>query len=392
MKRFTFALNDAGAKGLTVEDIRRQALKRLPRMLGAYVESMAEDGETGARNRAAFQEQRLLPRALAGVSDPQLSTNIAGDALASPILLAPTGLAGMLHHHGEAGLARAARAAGTRMILSTASTASIEAVGTAAGTGHWYQLYPIGDHDRVLSIMQRALGAGFATLVVTVDTATVGKREAEARNGLGMPVRLTPARCLDLLRHPRWLAGYLRHRCLYPALYSEPVLTPPARVMQTDLRWEDIAWIKENWPGRIYIKGLLRAEDARIAIDEIGASGVILSNHGGRQLGSTIAALDVVSQVRRVVGERGEILLDGGIRRGADIAKALCLGADAVLIGRPALYGLAVGGEAGVRRVIDILADELRIALILLGCPTVRALSCDYLAASNSAPCKKDRP
>jgi L-lactate dehydrogenase (cytochrome)/(S)-mandelate dehydrogenase len=384
MRRLTFKLIDRTAQSLTIEDVRRRALRRLPRMLRDYVEGVAEDGETAKHNFRAFSDYRLVPRALTGVSMPDLGTSLGGEEIALPVLLAPTGLAGLLWPRGEIALARAAEAAGTKLILSTATTTPIGEVGAAMRPGHWFQLYPQGNAEWVGDLMLSAEASGFETLVLTVDAPTIGKREAEMRNGIGLPIRLTPDRCLDILMHPRWLAGFLRHRRLFPAHYpaaapaSLPISTP--RNMQLDLRWEDVAWIRKRWPGRFYVKGLLRAEDARIAIDEIGADGVILSNHGGRQLGNTIAALDAVAEVARELNGRGKILLDGGIRRGSDVVKAICLGADAVLIGRPALYGLACQGQSGVEHVLEILRAEMQTTLTLLGCASVRDLSPDFLS------------
>ncbi|MCP1471485.1 L-lactate dehydrogenase (cytochrome)/(S)-mandelate dehydrogenase [Sphingobium sp. OAS761] len=376
MKRFAFSLRDRTADTLSIEAIRRDGLRRLPHMVRAYIESVAEDGLTADRNLAAFRAHRLVPRALAGHATPDLSVSIGGERLGIPVLIAPTGLAGLVRPDGEIALARAAAAAGTRLILSTATSTQPERIPNAAGSAHWFQLYPIGDAEFVLGLVARARASGFRALVVTVDAPVVGKREDEARNGLGVPVRLTPGRCLDVARHPRWLAGYIRSGKSFPVLYptsiGEAAGTRPS--LQADLVWSDIAWLRDQWDGPFYVKGLLRPDDALFAIDQIGATGVILSNHGGRQLGDTMSPLDILRESAHLINGRGEILIDGGIRRGSDILKAMSLGANAVLIGRPALYGLAHSGEVGAGRVLEILKDELRNTMILTGCGSIPEL------------------
>lgn len=226
---------------------------------------------------------------------------------------------------------------------------------------------------------------GFAALVVTVDTAIPGKREAEQAAGLGFPIRLTPGRCFDIARHGRWLARHLRYRRGFPVLYQTLMadmasgVAPPAPVMQPALTWDDLKWLRDRWPRKFYVKGILAPEDARRAVDVVGADGVILSNHGGRQLNGAIAPLDSLPQVARLIGDRAEVLVDGGIRRGSDVVKALCLGANAVLIGRPHLYGLAYDGEDGVCKVLAILAEEMRSTMTLLGCGSTADLGPHHL-------------
>ncbi|MDD3798158.1 MAG: alpha-hydroxy acid oxidase [Novosphingobium sp.] len=385
MGRFAFSLRDPTGDRLSIESYRRRALRILPRMIATYVESVADDGSAFARNRAAFTELHCVPRAPSGVARPDISTCIGGVDLSLPVMLAPTGLAGFVRPEGEIHLARAAEAQGTRLILSMASSTPVEDVARATCEDHWFQLYPVGDEDSVGALLDRVEALGYGALVVTVDSAVVGKREAERSAGLDFPVRLTPARCLDIAMHPRWLLRHLRYRRGFPVNYPQFGVggaPAPTRSMQLDLDWPDLAWLRDRWPRKFYVKGLLHPDDAFRAVEQIGADGVILSNHGGRQLGCAISAIDALPAVASRLDGRGEILVDGGIRCGSDVVKALCLGADAVLVGRPPLYGLGCEGEAGVRAILDILADEIRTTMILLGARSLPELGPDRIVRS----------
>ena len=385
MGQFSFARRDTSARTLSLESIRCEALAYLPAMIGAYIESVAEDGDTFARNRQAFADYSFVPRAPNGIARPDISATLAGARHDLPVLLAPTGFAGFVRPHAEIALARAAERKGTRMVLSTATSTPVADVAKACTAPHWFQLYPAGNREWVSALIAQVDALGFGTLVVTVDTAIPGKREAEQAAGLGFPIRLTPARCFDIARHTRWLARHLRYRRGFPVLYQTLMAdmangtSPPAPAMQPALTWDDLRWLRDQWPRKFYVKGVLAPEDARRAVDDVGADGVILSNHGGRQLNGAIAPLDSLPQVARLIGNRAEILIDGGIRRGSDVVKALCLGAHAVLIGRPHLYGLAYDGEDGVCTVLDILAEEMRTTMTLLGCGSTADLAPHYL-------------
>lgn len=375
-----------------VEDYRSAARRALPHMVWAYLDGGADDERTLRRNRAAFAEYVLRQRVLAGYRDAQLSVEINGVTLALPVLLAPTGLTGLAHWSGELGAARAAEDRGTRLVLSTASSYSIEEVAAGTAHDHWFQLYPWGDHGATgssftASMLDRARDAGYRTLVVTVDVPVQGNRVGERRTGMGHPPILTPRRIADAAIRPRWWYGLLRHqrmtmRNVTAARGAVGAVTSVAvqnRQIRPDLTWSEVAALRDRWDGAFVVKGVLDADDAVTAIDDVGATGVVVSNHGGRQLNGAPASLASLPAVADAVGDRATVLLDGGIRCGSDVVTALALGADAVLIGRPYLYGLAVGGPAGVTAVLDILAAELRQTLLLMGVAGVAELTREHV-------------
>lgn len=356
-------------------------------MIWSYVDGGADDLVTLEDNRAAFQRWTLRPRVLAGIEKCDLGTTVAGEQLDLPVLLAPTGLTGLSHWRGDVAAARAAERCGTRYIVSTASSWTIEEVATATGADHFFQLYPKSG-PLSGSLLRRAWDSGNRVMFLTVDAPVVGNRVWERKAGMGRPPVLTPGRMADVARHPRWLYGMLRHRRVSGRnlvaaggfrAAAASVDIQARELMQSTLTWEDAAWIRDQWPGKVFIKGILDARDARRAL-ELGMDGVVVSNHGGRQLDGARASLDCLPEVAAAVGDRMEVLLDGGVRRGADVVKALALGARAVLIGRPYLYGLAVDGETGVASVLEIFRQELVRALILLGVGDVRDLGPDCLA------------
>jgi L-lactate dehydrogenase (cytochrome)/(S)-mandelate dehydrogenase len=357
----------------------------------AYLDGGAEDHVTLDANRAAFARWSLRSRVLSGAEGGDLATRVGGEALALPILLAPTGLTGLAHPQGEVGAARAAERAGTRAIVSTAASYSLEEVAAATAAAHMFQLYPwvdeaAGARDLTESLIARAKRAGYAALVVTVDAPTMGNRERERRAGMGIPPVLTPRRVIETALHPRWAWGMAtRRRVSARNLVAEAgaragVASAEAqyRFMRPDLVWDDLAWMRERWSGPFLVKGILDPDDAERAV-ELGATGVVVSNHGGRQLDGAVASLDALAAVADRIGDRAEVLMDGGIRRGSDVVKALCLGATAVCIGRPFLYGLAVGGGAGVERVLAILREELARTMTLMGVASVRDLDRSWL-------------
>ncbi|MEX2290305.1 MAG: alpha-hydroxy acid oxidase [Mycobacteriales bacterium] len=376
---------------LSVEDYRAAARRRLPHMVWEYVDGGADDLVTLQENRAAFARWSLVPRVLRAVGQPDLRTTVAGVDLELPVLLAPTGFSGLAHWRGDVAAARAAERHGTRHVLSTSASWSIEELARATSARHFFQLYP---KSGVLTrdLLRRAWDAGTRVMLVTVDVPVIGNREGERRRGMGQPPVFTPVRGLDALRHPIWLYGLLRHgrvgarnlvedRGMRAA--AESVAMQSRELMQSTLTWDDLFWLRQQWKGALLVKGVLAPEDAVHAAD-LGVDGVVVSNHGGRQLDVAQASLDALPGVVAAVGDRLEVLLDGGVRRGTDVVTALALGARAVLVGRPYLYGLAVGGEAGVSGVLDVLKTELERALALLGVHSAAGLDRTVLTRRNA--------
>ena len=376
---------------ISVEDYRLAAAKRVPRLVWEYVEGGADDLVTVRRNEEAFLRWSLRARMMTAHAEPRLSTAVAGVEIDLPVLLAPTGALGLSHWRGDLAAACAAEAAGTRLILSTASSWSIEEVAAGARAGHFFQLYPGGEHTATL--MRRAWQSGYRALFVTVDVPVLGNREGERRRGytssgsLNRSLTLTPGEALDVARHPRWLLDHYRYgrgsmRNLLPTAGVQATFDSieilHREIDRARFAWADLEWIREHWPGSVYVKGLLDPDDAQRAVS-IGCEGVVVSNHGGRQLDHALASLDALPAIADAVGDKAEVLFDGGIRRGTDVVKALALGARAVLIGRPQIYGLIVGGQQGARDVLEILRSELERALVLMGVPGVHDLDRSWL-------------
>lgn len=370
----------------SVEAYRRAALRRLPKMAAAYVDGGADDMVTLRGNRTVFDQWQLNPSVLAGHHRPDLSTVIAGRQLSMPVMLAPTGATGITHWRGDVAAVRAADACGTQYSVSTASSWSLEEVAAATPHDHSFQLYP-GVGGTPARLMHRAWAAGYRTLVVTVDVPTKGNREAERREGMDTPPVLTPRRALNFARHPRWTYDVLRHSRLGGRNYIEggdvsdllaTIEIQEREMMLSSLTWPDIEWMREVWKGRLFLKGILSAEDAERAV-QAGVDGIVVSNHGGRQLDTAPPSLAVLPEIAAQIDGRAEIVLDSGVRRGTDVVKALALGADAVMIGRPYLYGLAVGGEAGVVGVLEVFREEIARTLTLLGVRSVADLDHTHL-------------
>ncbi|MEK6424869.1 MAG: alpha-hydroxy-acid oxidizing protein [Burkholderia gladioli] len=369
---------------VNIEDFRRLARRRLPRRVFDYLDGGAEDERGLDRNRDAFSRIAFVPRRLVDVSTRTLDTTLFGKRLAAPFVIAPTGLNGLIWPDGDIALARAAAKAGVPFAMSTASNVTLERLAGEAGGEPWFQLYVM---HRALadSLAERAARAGYRTLVVTVDVPMNGKRERDLRNGFALPLRYSPRVLLDGLLHPRWSCALLANGGV-PTLANvgaddgasvEVKAALLKRQMDASFNWDDLRRLRDRWPHRLLVKGILAADDARACL-ALGADGVILSNHGARQLDDAIAPIDVLAATRRAceAGEaHGALLIDSGIRRGTDVVKALALGADAVLLGRATLYGLAVAGEAGASRVIAILKDEIDRTLAMLGCRSVAELS-----------------
>lgn len=381
---------------ITVEGYRERARRVLPDMVWAYVDHGAESETTMRANRDAFSQYALRSRVLAGKVPNDLKTVVAGRELALPVLLAPTGLTGLSHWSGELGAARAAERRGTVAIVSTASTYTVEEIANGTTANHFFQLYPCSDASGLehptLGLMQRAHDAGFSSLFVTVDVQALGNREYERTRGMGNPPVLTPARAFDAVRHPRWCYHYLKDKRVSArnlvaaggASAAVKSATAHARIVNPLMNWDDIAWMREKWHGRFYVKGILAAEDAERAV-AIGADGVVVSNHGGRQLDHALATLHALPGIADAIGERAEVILDGGVRRGSDVIKALCLGASAVCVGRPYLYGLAVDGPAGVEAVLGIFQAEITRTMTLMGVSALAELNPSWVISVTTA-------
>jgi L-lactate dehydrogenase (cytochrome)/(S)-mandelate dehydrogenase len=286
-----------------------------------------------------------------------------------------------MHWQGELGAAKAAEQSGTRLVLSTAATYSLEEVAVGTDEDHWFQLYPWRDRAFIEHLVDRASETGYGALFVTVDVPVLGNRLEEKRNGIGIPPTLTPRTALNIARHPRWAFGLVRHgRVTMRNLVEERgaggsirSLKVHSELIRPDLDWDDFAWIRSLWKKPLFIKGVLNIDDAATAV-ALGADGVVVSNHGGRQLDGAASGLDVLPALAQAVGGQAQILVDGGISHGSDVIKALCLGADACLIGRAFIYGLAAEGGLGVLRVLALLRTEIDRTLTLMGCPDVKAL------------------
>ncbi|MGX5729067.1 alpha-hydroxy acid oxidase [Pseudoxanthomonas beigongshangi] len=363
------------------EDLRRLAMRRAPRAIFDYVDRGSYDEHTLNGNRRALDALMLRQRVMIDVDQRSLATTMAGEAVSMPVGLAPTGLTGILHADGEILAARAAQAAGVPFTLSTVSICSIEAVRAAVEKPFWFQLYVMRDRDFAASLIQRAKAAQCPALVLTADLQIQGQRHRDIKNGLTVPPKLTLGNALDLLRRPRWALGMLRtpHRNFGNLAGFIPGggkgLTTLSQWIGSQfdptLSWKDVAWVRSLWPGKLIVKGILDADDARAAVDA-GADVIVVSNHGGRQLDSAPPAILALPQVVAAVGDRCEIWFDSGVRSGQDVLKALALGARATLIGKAFLYGLGAMGERGVTTALDLIRRELDVSMALTGTRDVR--------------------
>lgn len=367
---------------LTVADLRAAARRRLPRMVFDFVDGGAEDESTLRENRRGFADVAFRPRVLVDVRERPQAVQVLGQDLAMPVILGPTGLTRMVGRDGEKAAAVAAERFGTVSVVSSGSSVSLEDVAASVAVPQWFQLYPWGDRATIESLIGRARACGYRVMVVTVDVPVVGAREKDLRNGLTVPPRVNPRTGWDVLSHPQWLAELLRGPKVTFANFTG--LVPRSRgvsglaaatqgLLNPGHTWADLAWMAEQWGGPVLLKGVMTAEDARRAVD-VGCAGIAVSNHGGRQADSLPGSLDVLGEIVDAVGDSADVLLDGGIRRGTDVVKALALGARACMTGRPWLYGLAAGGTPGVTRVLEILHGEIDRTLALLGRPGVASL------------------
>jgi len=380
---------------VSVADLRRLARRRLPRMVFDYIDGGAEDERTLRANEAAFAELTWRPRSAVVHPQVDLRTTVLGHELALPVILAPVGSSRMFWPRGEAEAAAAAGEAGTVYTLSTLSGTRMEEVREASTGPCWYQLYLCGGREVALKAIDRARACGYSALVVTIDTPVAGMRERDVRNG---SPQLIARRFPDVLpflpqvlARPGWLLGFWRDGLpmSFPNILLPegpmPYADIGAQLAAAAVSWRDLEWIREAWGGPIVVKGVHTSDDARKAVDA-GADAVVVSNHGGRQLDGVAATLHVLPEVLEEVGDEVEVLLDGGVRRGADVAKAVALGAKAVLVGRAYAYGLGAAGREGVAKVLEILRTELERTLKLLGCPSVAALDESYLGEPRGWP------
>lgn len=374
---------------VNIEDLRRIAYSRVPKAVFDYLDGGAEGELTLAENCRAFRDVTFRPRGAVAVPDCGLKTNVLGYEIAFPAILAPVGYSRLMHPEGEVAAARAAGQAGTGYILSTISGHKLENVRAASTGPVFYQLYLMGGRKAAEAALDRARKSGFSGLVITVDTPVAGMRERDPRNGMkelmGSSVFAKLPFVGNLLSHPGWLISFLRdggmpklENIVIPGQGPMKLTDVAAALAESTVTWEDLRWIRDLWKGPIVVKGLLTGDDARRAIDE-GAAAVVVSNHGGRQLDSVSSTLRALPEVVAAVNGKIEVLMDGGIRRGSDIVKALCLGARAVLIGRAYAYGLAAAGPAGVTRALQILRADVERTLRLLGCPSVAELNRSYV-------------
>ena len=386
-------IENALAAAVSIADLRRIAQKRLPRSVFEFIDGGAEDELTLADNRAAFERVRLVPRVLVDVSAPRLETEIVGAPAAAPFVIAPMGSCVLGWPNADLALARAAAAHGIPYTLSTMATTSIERMADAVQGRLWFQLYVLRDKGLSEKLVDRAAAAAYDTLVVTLDLPAGGKRERDLRNGISMPLRMSARHLWEGLTHPAWALQMLRgglpeFENVRGLMGQESAgLTIAAKVGQSldaAYSWDDLARLRDRWKGKLLLKGVEHPLDARRLV-ELGADGIWVSNHGGRQLDGAIASADALPGVVEAVAGRASIIIDSGVRRGIDALKARAMGAQAVAIGRAALFGACAGGEAGAHRALEILISELALALKLSGVPAVDAIDASVLSTTARA-------
>ncbi|MDP9340842.1 MAG: alpha-hydroxy-acid oxidizing protein [Actinomycetota bacterium] len=348
---------------ITLAEYEERARATLPRMAFDYFAGGAEDEWTLGQNRAAFSRYALRPRVLVDVSSRDAATTVLGQEVSLPVLVAPTALHALADPEGEVATARAAAAAGSVMILSSLSSRTLEEVAEAGGR-RWFQLYVQRDRDFTAGLVKRADAAGYSAIVLTADLPVVGARDRDVRNDFQLPGDVRYANML-VQRPPEGRGSGL---AAFIGFQGDPSLS-----------WEDVSWLRSLTGLPFVLKGVVRADDARRAVDA-GFEGIVVSNHGGRQLDGAVSSMDALPEVVEAVGDAADVLVDGGVRRGSDVLKALALGARAVLVGRPVLWGLAVDGEDGVRRVLDLLRAELDVAMAIAGCRSVADATPDLVA------------
>ena len=370
-------------QALTIADLKDRARRRVPKMFFEYADSGAWTEGTYRANEDDFHKVKLRQRVLVDMTNRSLESEMIGEKVSMPVALAPTGFTGMQHADGEMLAAQAAEEFGVPFTLSTMSICSIEDVRSVTSKPFWFQLYVMQDKDFVNNLIDRAKAAGCSALVLTLDLQILGQRHKDLRNGLSAPPRFTPKHlwqmatrpfwCLDMLGTKRRTFGNIvGHAKGVKDLSSLSSWT--SEQFDPQLSWKDIEWIRDRWGGKLILKGILDEEDARMSLDS-GADAIIVSNHGGRQLDGAASSISMLPRIVDAVGDRMEVHLDGGIRSGQDVLKALCYGARGTYIGRPFLYGLGAGGKAGVRRALEIIRKELDITMALCGERDVKNLS-----------------
>ena len=370
---------------VNIEDLRRLARRRLPRAVFDYMDGGAGDEVTLRENCRAYQEVILRPRHAVALQNCDLRTRVLGHDISFPAILAPVGYSRLMHPEGELAAARAAGEFGTAFILSTVSGHKLENVKAASTGPVWYQLYMMGGREVAEAAIERARVAGYSALVITIDTAIAGMRERDVRNGvkelLGGSLLAKIPFVPDVLMHPRWLAAFLLdggvprlENVVTPGVGPMPMMDVAAALARAVVTWEDLRWLRKLWPGPLVVKGVLTGEDARRAIDG-GADGIVVSNHGGRQLDTVSASLRALPEVVAAVNGQAEVLMDGGVRRGSDIVKAICMGARAALVGRAYAYGLGAAGYPGVVRAMEILRADVGRVLRLMGSESMAELN-----------------
>jgi len=381
-----------------IEDLRQLARRRVPRAFFDYVDSGSYNEETLRANRSDLEAFKLRQRVLVDVSGRSTASTILGQKVSAPLVLAPIGLCGMQYGNGEILAAEAANEAGIPFTLSTMSICSIEDVAQATGRPFWFQLYVIKDRGFSKDILNRAASAKCSALVLTVDLQVLGQRHRDIKNGMTVPPEIRLGNILDIATKPAWAISILRGKRktfgnLAGHVKGMDDVTSLAQwiAQQFDpaLSWKDVEWIKKVWPGKLILKGILDAEDARTAV-KLGADAIVVSNHGGRQLDGAPSSISSLPAIADAVGSDVEVLFDGGIRTGADIMRALALGARACLIGRAYIYGLGAGGKPGVAKAIDILKKELDVAMALTGTNRISDIGREVIAGAQ--PAKKTAP
>ncbi len=372
-------------------DLREMAKARLPKWLFEFVDRGTEDEVALRDNREAFERIKFLPRMLVDVSGRNPETQLFGKTHKMPIGIAPTGAAGMMWYHGELELARAAKDAGVPFSLATGSITSMETIAEKVGGTLWMQLYMWADRRLSHQLVKRAEAAGFEALLVTVDGAVAGNREYNKRNGFSVPFKYNSKNTADVLMHPRWMLGTLGRyivnggmpqRVNFPKELQGSITTAYGGNKETradSLSWDDLKALRDIWPHKLLVKGLLHPDDAERSV-EYGADGVIVSNHGGRNCDAAPSPIDVLPHIVKAVGDRTTVVFDSGVRRGSDVVKALALGAKFVLIGRSTLYGTAVAGYDGAKRALDIYRGEISRAMANVSCNRIEEIGTQHVA------------
>ena len=374
----------------SILDLRDRARRRLPGPIFDFLDGGAETEATAQQNTRAFDREKLIPRCLVDVGSVKVATRILGQDIEWPVFCSPTGASRLFHPDGELAVARAAAEAGTLYCLSTGSTYSLEEVAVASMRPKVFQLYPLKDRDVTSELIARCKRSGYSALCLTVDAPISGKRERDLRSGFSVSPRWSVKRVVSFARHPAWILGQVRTGALSMANFASPddpsALAAQAKRLMAQLNpsvtWKDVREIADLWGGPFALKGIMSADDTRRAAD-VGVTAVIVSNHGGRQLDGAAATIEALPETVRAVGDRLEVILDGGVRRGVHVLKALARGARACSIGRPYLYGLAAGGQAGVAKALEILRTELMRAMQLAGCPDIASINEGLLRRSS---------